>query len=129
MVDKTFPCREGLSSTRVSSEILLVQGFLFPLGFYQDSSVWNKYFNSGFLLHPGLTHCWPMGWIRQAQHNEGSSCQFLPLQKGRCLKLNPAMGSDWKINSCSQLMLTNVLNRAGHTIMAYLNSLLPYPQA
>ncbi|KAK4601256.1 hypothetical protein RGQ29_010712 [Quercus rubra] len=45
--------------------------------------------------------------------------------RGRCLRLNPAMGSDWKINSFSRLMLTNVLNRVGHTIMALPDSLHP----
>ena len=44
--------------------------------------------------------------------------------RGRCLRLNPTMGSDWKINSCSQIMLTNVLNRIGHTIMVHPDSLL-----
>ena len=54
-MDKTFPCREDLSLTRVSSGMLFALGFWFPLRLYQVSNVCNKF------LGPGLTHCRPMG--------------------------------------------------------------------
>ena len=45
-MSKTFPCSEDLPSVRVSSGIPFAQGFLFSLGFYDDSGVGSKYSSS-----------------------------------------------------------------------------------
>ena len=57
---------------RVSSGILLVLGFLVPLGFYQNSSMCNKYSKSCYALGSPIAGPWVR--IRQAQRSEGSSC-------------------------------------------------------
>ena len=63
-MDKTFPCREGLSLTRVSFGILLALGFWFPLGFYWISNVYNKYFKSCQALDSHLLPAHGLGSIR-----------------------------------------------------------------
>ena len=45
-MNKTFPCREDLPLVRVSFGIPFVLGFLFSLGFYDDSGVGSKYSSS-----------------------------------------------------------------------------------
>ena len=74
-MSKTFPCSEDLPSVRVSSGIPFAQGFLFSLGFYDDSGVGSKYFPSrvfavsihnGRLHKLGLPFIGPWTWIRQA---------------------------------------------------------------
>ena len=86
VMDKTFPCREGLSLMRVSSGILLVLGFLFPLGFYQDSGVLASNLSLGFcyalgspIVGPGLGSVRPN--IMKVRHANfyPFSCPFHPM--------------------------------------------------
>ena len=56
-----FSLQRRSSLTCASFGVLLVLGFLFPLGFYDDLSVCSKYLKSGSLQCPGLIHYWPMG--------------------------------------------------------------------
>ena len=56
---KTFPCREDLPSVRVSFGIPFMLGFLFSLGFYDDSGMDSKYFSFRVFavsIHDGPLH-------------------------------------------------------------------------
>ena len=56
-------------------------GFLFSLGFYDDSDVCSKHFQSSFSYALDLRIIGPWARIRQAQFKEGPSCHiFYPFK-------------------------------------------------
>ena len=87
-MNKTFACRENLPFVRVSSGIPFMLGFLFSLGFYDDSGVGSKYFPSRVFavsirdrpLHKlGLLSVGPRTWIHQAHLIRPDRLYFYPL--------------------------------------------------